>query len=56
MYCNQHDKSLYREQNQLIRETYDSINQLRFIFQHHPANKGVEIPAMIKDEENIVIY
>lgn len=56
VYCNQHDKSLYREQNQLIRETYDSINQLRFIFQHHPANKGVEIPIMIKDEENIVIY
>jgi len=56
VYNNQHDKTLYREQNQLIRETYDSINQLRFIFQHHPANKGVEIPDIIQDEENVVIY
>lgn len=56
MYSNQHDKSLYREQNELIAKTYNSINQLRFIFKCHPANKSIEIPNILKDEEKIVLY
>lgn len=56
MYSNQHDKSLYREQNELISATYDSIRQLRFIFQNHPANKNVVIPEILRDEQNIVLY
>ena len=56
LYSNQHDKALYREQNDLISATYDSINQLRFIFLQHPANKSVEIPDILKDEDNIVLY
>lgn len=56
LYSNQHDKSLYSEQNKLISATYDSINQLRFIFQNHPSNKSVIVPDTLKDEENIVLY
>lgn len=56
MYSNQHDKSLYCKQNELINETYQSINQLRFIFQCHPANKNVVTPNKLADERNIVLY
>ena len=56
LYSNAHDKTLYSEQNKLISESYDSINQLRFIFQHHPANKGMQVPDILKDRENIVLY
>ena len=56
LYSNQHDKALYREQNDLISATYDSINQLRFIFLQHPSNKSAVIPDILKDEDNIVLY
>lgn len=56
LYSNQHDKSLYSEQNKLISATYNSINQLRFIFQNHPSNKSAIVPDSLKDEENIVLY
>lgn len=56
LYSNQHDKTLYRKQNELIIKVYYSINQIRFIFQRHPANRQVEIPYSIKDESKIVLY
>lgn len=56
LYSNQYDKSFYRQQNELIKETYDSISQLRFIFQHHPKNKNIEIPDILKREDDIVLF
>lgn len=56
LYSNQHDKSLYRQQNELVSELYHSIKQLRLIFQNHPKNKGIETPDIIKNERDIVIY
>lgn len=56
LYSNQYDKSFYRQQNELIEETYQSIKQLRFIFQNHPANKNITEPDILKNEDDIVLY
>ena len=56
LYSNEYDKSFYRSQNELIRETYNSINQLRYILKNHPNNKSVNIPDILKKEDEIVLY
>ena len=56
LYDNKHDKSVYRQQNELIEEVYNAVRDLRMMFSKHPKAKVVEIPDELKDEGNIVIY
>ena len=56
LYNNQHDKTVYRHQNELIEEVFRAIRDLRMMFSKHPAAVSVIIPEQLKDEENIVIY
>lgn len=56
LYDNKHDKSVYRQQNELITEIYNAVKTLRMLLSKHPKAKAVEIPDELKNEENIVIY
>lgn len=56
LYSNQHDKSLYCKQNELIQELYHSLKLLRLIFSSHPRNKDIPVPHTIKDFTKIAIY
>ena len=56
LYDNKHDKSVYRQQNELITEIYNAVKTLRMLLSKHPKAKAVEIPDELRDEENIVIY
>lgn len=56
LYDNKHDKTVYRQQNELIEEVYNAVKDLRMMFSKHPKAKAVEISDELMDEENIVIY
>lgn len=56
LYDNQHDKTVYRQQNELIVEVYRTIKELRIMFSKHPSARSVLIPEQLKDKNNIVIY
>ena len=56
LYDNAHDKTVYRQQNELIEEVYSAVKDLRMMFSKHPKAKMVEIPDELREEENIVIY
>lgn len=56
LYSNQHDKGLYRKQNELIVEIYGAVETLRLILSKHPKNKNIEIPDMLKDRTKISVY
>lgn len=56
LYNNQHDKTVYRQQNELIEEVFHAVRDLRMMFGKHPATALVNIPERLNDEENIVIY
>lgn len=56
LYDNAHDKTVYRQQNELIKEVYSAVKDLRLMFSKHPKAKAVPIPDELKDEKNIVIY
>ena len=56
LYSNQHDKGLYRKQNELIIEIYGAVETLRLILSKHPKNKNIELPDMLKDRTKISVY
>lgn len=56
LYDNKHDKTVYRQQNELIEEVYHAVKELRMMFSKHPLAKTVVIPDELQDEGNIVIY
>lgn len=56
LYANQHDKALYRKQNELIEEVYRAIRDLRMMFSRHPLAAFVPIPEHLQDVNNIVLY
>ena len=56
LYDNAHDKTVYRQQNELIEEVYSAVKDLRMMFSKHPKAKMVEIPDELREEKNIVIY
>ena len=56
LYDNEHDKSLYSKQNELINEVYRTVRDLRMMFGKHPSARSVDIPSELNDEDNIVIY
>ena len=56
LYSNRHDKGLYRNQNELIRDTYDAVMILRMIFNNHPRTRHLSAPINLQDRGNIVIY
>ena len=56
MYFNKHDKTLYKQQNELITQVYNALDILCFIFSRHPKAKNTPIPASYTEKEKIVIY
>ena len=56
LYSNQHDKSLYSKQNELVKEVYCALERLRLIFSTHPKNKDIPLPNALKDRTKIAIY
>lgn len=56
LYSNQHDKGLYRKQNEHIREIYHAMEVLRLILSSHPLNKNIPLPDVLKDRTKIVVY
>lgn len=56
LYENKHDKTLYRQQNELIKNAYYTIKELRMMFGRHPLAKTILIPEQLQDEEKIVLY
>ena len=56
LYDNKHDKTVYRQQNELIEEAYCAVKDLRMMFSKHPLAKSVIIPPELQDEDSIVIY
>lgn len=56
LYSNKHDKTLYKQQNELISKLYDALMIIRIILNNHPRNKGVTEPESLRDPQNIAIY
>lgn len=56
LYDNKHDKTIYKQQNELIEEVYCAVKELRMMFSKHPLAKAVPIPRELRNEDNIVIY
>lgn len=53
---NEYDKSVYKEQNELIEEVFCSINELRIMLSRHPLAATVKIPDYLDDLQKIAIY
>lgn len=51
-----YDKTVYRDQNELIKEVYLSIHYLRIMLGTHPLAESVEVPSCLNDETHIAIY
>lgn len=56
MYLNKHDKTLYKQQNELIIQMYDALDALCFVFSRHPRTKNTPVPDSYAEREKIVIY
>lgn len=54
---NKYDITLYKEQNDLMHDTYTAIRAIRLFFNNHPlVRNNVEIPEYLRTGENIVSY
>lgn len=56
LYDNKHDKTVYKQQNELIAAVYYALKDLRMMFSRHPRASAVVVPDELQDEANIVIY
>lgn len=56
LYANEHDKGLYRKQNELVLKVYHAVKGIRMMLGKHPLASNTAIPDCLMDEENIVIY
>ena len=56
LFRNVYDKTLYKEQNNLIEEVFMSIHALRIMLSRHPLAINVEIPNYLDDLNCIAIY
>lgn len=56
LYDNKHDKTVYKQQNELITAVYYALKDLRMMFSRHPGASAVEVPSELQDVTNIVIY
>lgn len=56
LYDNKHDKTVYKQQNELIAAVYYALKDLRMMFSRHPRSSAVVVPDELQDETNIVVY
>ena len=54
---NKYDITLYKEQNDLMHDTYTAIRAIRLFFNNHPlVRDNIEIPEYLITGQNIVSY
>ena len=53
---NKYDISLYKEQMDLMNDTYSAIRAIRLFFSKHPLVKNIEIPEYLITGEDIASY
>lgn len=56
MFSNEYDRALYKQQNEIIVNTYGAIRAIRLFFANHPLNRDIDIPEYLVTGEKIVIY
>lgn len=56
LYCNTHDKQLYRQQNELIINTYNVLEFIGFAFAKHPLSKQYVSAHAFPNHSRIVVY
>ena len=57
VFSDEYDKSVYKDQNEIISEVYWSVNGIRRMLGTHPLVKNqIEIPDYLDDVDKIAIY
>lgn len=56
LYQNDYDEIIWKDQEDILNNTYIAVRQIRLLLANHPLTKIVEIPDVLFSENNIVSY